>query len=639
MKNYKRLFSVLIVLVMILVQVTTDSYAARLESKQASEVKADFFKGRDNFKRVENLKSKKIKSKLDVKLLKLVGKQEMSSGQTKEKLIKEMKAEGQLIQKETKLKNSKDELSEDAVYVYIKTKSSTGHNIIKSLVFKIEDEDLENNLIAAWVEIDKLSQLEEADEVVSIKTVIQPRVNITSQGDKLHRADLVRGSNNGVDGRGIKVGVISDGVDHLAEAIARGELPQGTKVLSNAVGGDEGTAMLEIVHDLAPGAELYFHDCGSNKIAFNAAVTKLAAAGCKIIVDDISWVTEPYFEDGLVAKHIKQVVESYGIVYASSSGNYAKSHYQDRYYDSGNTLHDFSRGTSSNKFLYARVRPGDTVMAVLQWDDPMGASYNDYDLLLFDANTFQLLDYSNESQFGYQDPLEAVLYTNYGSYTIDIGIAVENYDGAADTKTLEVYLFGDCYSNNITPADSIFGQPAIPEVIAVGAINVSNPNQIADYSSQGPVTLRTGTPRQKPDICGAAGVSVTGVGGFPSPFYGTSAAAPHIAAIAALLWSTYPTKNGEEIRDLIVKNSVDLGASGFDSIFGYGLADAYSSLMAARPNKDVNGDGIVDILDLALVAQRYNVRYSQPLWNALFDLNSDYIIDLYDIVNIATSIS
>lgn len=57
-------------------------------------------------------------------------------------------------------------------------------------------------------------------------------------------------------------------------------------ILSNTFGGDEGTAMLEIGHDLAPGAELYFHDCGEDLIAFNQAIDELIAAGCNIICDD-----------------------------------------------------------------------------------------------------------------------------------------------------------------------------------------------------------------------------------------------------------------------------------------------------------------------------------------------------------------
>ncbi|MCB0297111.1 MAG: cell surface protein, partial [Calditrichaeota bacterium] len=100
-----------------------------------------------------------------------------------------------------------------------------------------------------------------------------------SEGDAIHRADQAR-SAYGQGGGGIDLGIISDGVDNRASAQASGDLPAdgaGLTVLSNALGGDEGTAMLEIVHDLAPDAGLFFHDAGTNIIAFQTAIDNLVA--------------------------------------------------------------------------------------------------------------------------------------------------------------------------------------------------------------------------------------------------------------------------------------------------------------------------------------------------------------------------
>ena len=122
--------------------------------------------------------------------------------------------------------------------------------------------------------------------------------------------------------------MISDGVDHWRSARATGDLPADLTVLRNEVGGDEGTAMLEIVHDIAPNASLVFHDCGWNVLEFNQAIDALADAGCRVIVDDIGWTDEPFFEDGVVAAHVADAVSRRGVVFISAAGNDAGLHYQ-----------------------------------------------------------------------------------------------------------------------------------------------------------------------------------------------------------------------------------------------------------------------------------------------------------------------
>ena len=98
---------------------------------------------------------------------------------------------------------------------------------------------------------------------------------IDSEGVAQHNADLAQ--QQGITGAGVSVGVISNGVASLAQAQALNELPAVT-VLS-AGSGDEGTAMLEIVHDMAPGAALVFHANGSGTAGHVTAVTNRVAAG------------------------------------------------------------------------------------------------------------------------------------------------------------------------------------------------------------------------------------------------------------------------------------------------------------------------------------------------------------------------
>jgi uncharacterized repeat protein (TIGR02543 family) len=410
-----------------------------------------------------------------------------------------------------------------------------------------------------------------------------------TQGDSLLKTDLVR-AQTGVTGAGIKVGIISDGVDHWTTARDTGDLPSDLTVLSNSVGGDEGTAMLEIVYDMVPDADLYFHDCGSSTLDFNDAIDSLVSAGCNVICDDIGWIAQPFFEDGIVAQHVNSVLASHNIVYVSSAGNAGSDHYQGLYVNGGDGFADFRNGSSSsNKYLYASVPAGSSITVIMQWNDRFGSSSNDYDLYLFNANTMSLpsstglLAGSASTQDGNDDPLEGCTYTNTTGSSVNVAIVAQAYGGAAQ-KTLELYTYCDgsayVYTDNIVAADSIFGHPAVPDVIACGALAASSPSTIEYFSSLGPVTMVSGT-RQKPDICGIDGVAVTGAGGFPNPFYGTSASAPGIAAVAAILESRFPTKTPAQIKQLILNNTVDLGSTGYDNTYGYGRSDALAAALSS----------------------------------------------------------
>jgi uncharacterized protein YjdB len=220
----------------------------------------------------------------------------------------------------------------------------------------------------------------------------------------------------------------------------------------------------------------------------------------------------------------------------------------------------------------------------MEWNDPFGRSARDYDLYLFNGGTGDLIDQSQTTQNGDDDPLEVIQYRNNTGNDMVAVLVAYSYNVPVD-KTLEIYVYGgSMYTNNVVRIDSIFGHAAVPGVLSCGAVRQTTPNDIEFFSSCGPVTLLTET-RQKPDICGIDGVSISGAGGFGSSsagryyFYGTSAAAPHIAAVAALLKSQFPSYSATQIKQLILDNHVDLGALGYDNIFGFGRADAYSAAL------------------------------------------------------------
>ncbi len=525
--------------------------------------------------------------KLSYQLLQLTDSQYLLPDTSRNELISQMKEQRQIAQAPV-LNNANGLSSGLNVYVYIELKEGSTPGMLSKYVSKIEDQDMNYNLVTAWVDVNSLKSLAALDAVKSIQEVIPPVVyagSFTSEGDSLLKADVARAM--GADGRGIKVGIISDGVDNYQSAVASGDIPSNLTVLSNAVGGDEGTAMLEIVHDLAPSAKLYFHDCGSNKIAFNFAINALKNAGCDIICDDIGWIMEPFFEDGIVAQYIEDLISSTDIIYVSSAGNAGDAHYQGPFVDCGDGTADFRNGsTLIFPYLYTTLYEGENVSVVMEWNDPFDDSENDYDLYLFDHNTGDLLAQSPCVQDGDDDPLEYIYYTNNTGGNIYLDIVAKKRVPTDDNKTLEIYVYGGhIKGNNLVSADSIFGHPVVPGVLSCGAIRHSSPNDIEYFSSRGPVTMLTET-RQKPDICGIDGVSITGAGGFGSYdsgryyFYGTSAAAPHIAAVAAQLESRFPTFTATQIKQLILDNAVDLGDAGYDNTFGYGKANAYAAALS-----------------------------------------------------------
>ena len=157
---------------------------------------------------------------------------------------------------------------------------------------------------------------------------------VTSQGDKVMRADIARGL-YGVDGLGVLVGVLSDSYNCLFGAsvdMATGDLPPSVMVVQESTCGqgarsDEGRAMLQIVHDVAPGASLAFATAFGGQAGFANNILALRDAGAKVIVDDVGYFAAPMFQDGVIAQAVDNVKAS-GVAYFSSAGNQARHAYE-----------------------------------------------------------------------------------------------------------------------------------------------------------------------------------------------------------------------------------------------------------------------------------------------------------------------
>jgi hypothetical protein len=449
---------------------------------------------------------------------------------------------------------------------------------------RIERIHMARGLVQAWVDPSALQALAGFSWVRAIRSVdraVARTGSITTQGDAASRADVLRA--RGVDGAGVIVGVISDGIDSLAAAQATGDLrdvvvPNDQRCQRGA--GDEGTALLEIVHDVAPGAKLLFSG-PSTSLDMVDAVQCLADAGANVIVDDLGFFGEPYFEDGPVADAVSAAVSA-GVSYHSSAGNEAQEHVEEDFFPapgSNGAIHDWAAG-ANDRFNGVVVPAGGTLTCILQWNDPFGAAADDYDLALFDAN-LRLVAASTDRQIGAQDPIEIVQVVNQTNTNQLANVLVTRFAGAP--RRLELFCLGASAMEHGSAAGSIFGHAALSSVVAVGAVDVHDPglDTVEAFSSHGPSRIDFPTPelRAKPDLVAFDGVAISNAGGFPfcppfCAFFGTSAAAPHSAGVAALLLDQDPTLTPAEVQAALTGGAVDIGALGFDEASGFGRLDA-----------------------------------------------------------------
>ena len=493
-------------------------------------------------------------------------------------------------------------------------------------------------IVSARLAVDQVSALPELPELLFARPALAftRTGSVTSQGDQAINADIAR-TTFSVDGTGSTVGVLSDSYDCLGGAaadVSSLDLPPSVNVIkeySNCRNGwDEGRAMAQIVHDVAPGAKIQFRTAFEGEADFAQGIIDLKNAGSRVIVDDVVYLEEPFFQDGVIAQAVDTVVAG-GVSYFSAAGNDARQSYYDDfrpgqvYADGvfpggffGGTAHDFDPGAGVDAFQKITCHAGDELVISLQWDNPYPSLGGpppaaDVDVYLLDNPPTRVLARSTDRQSSGAplDPVE-IFGVNCNS-TVSANLMIVKYSGTPSSLSKIKYVdFGGGVSIDEydTQSATSVGHPNAAGAIATGASAyfLTNPPVLNYYSSAGGVPILfkpDGTPipggilRAKPELTSVDGGDNTFFGGDYEPngmpnFFGTSAAAPHAAAVAALMLEANNSLTPTAIKTAMQATAVDIlnktvGSFdgdlvpigvGFDNDSGAGLLDAEAAVAA-----------------------------------------------------------
>jgi subtilisin family serine protease len=490
-----------------------------------------------------------------------------------------------------------------------------------------------------------------------------PSGEVVSEGDQQLKAAEARETFS-LDGSGVKIGILSDSFDQATEAanggplattapedIESGDLPglgnppgsgdnpcgdlTPVEDLEDDAGasveddGDEGRAMAQIVHDLAPKADLAFASAFNGEGAFANNIGKLAdpAVGAKVIVDDVFYLEEPFFQDGPVAVAVNEAVSSGNVTYLSAAGNNnlvdAEGHQiasweTPKFRDAGScppavqelgaaSCLDFDPGSRTDRTFGIKVARGATLKIDLQWDEPWLGVGTDLDAFLLNSGGNLIASAGDNNVEGSQLPLEVLEWKNESGSLRTVQLAINRFSGDSPGLKFGLIENGSGVTGTEYPQSSgddvvgptVFGHSGTAAAISVGAVPFDGELPVERYSSRGPVRHDFGPveagkaaaplePEEflsKPDVaatdCGLTTFFASFEPGEGWRFCGTSAAAPHAAAVAALMLGAKPSATPAEIKAALRESAVKVGESEIDPCaVGAGLVEAVGAIEA-----------------------------------------------------------
>jgi uncharacterized repeat protein (TIGR01451 family) len=490
---------------------------------------------------------------------------------------------------------------------------------------------------------------------------------VTSQGDVAMGSDIAR-STFGYDGAGVTVGVISNSYNNLggaAKDVSTGDLPgvgnpdgftTPVKVIQDdpSGGDDEGRAMLQIVHDVAPGANLDFATGELGQANFANNIVKLASAGAKVIVDDLVDFEEPFFQDSVIAQAVEKVAAK-GVDYFSAAGNQASNSYQANFtaggtyapgsfsgglYFYGGVAQSFGATDYDSIKIDSSATSNSFVKIGLQWQSPYaslgdaGGATSDLDLYLINSSGKVVAESAGYS-VGH-DPIQYMTYTNTSGAPLTYKLMIVEYAGSTPGAIVKTGSSPGLikYIDFLNGAGGVTDPAATASASStvIGHSNVAAPNGAllmsavgaADYTKTPafgvtPAVLESfsslggtpilysdsgaplGTPLvpQQPNIVAPDGVSTTFFqqsrplsDGFFA-FFGTSAAAPHAAAVAAIMLQAKPSLTLAQIQFAMDSTATSVGGltpGTYNPQTGNGFLNADAAITSLGISARASGD-------------------------------------------------
>jgi len=410
------------------------------------------------------------------------------------------------------------------------------------------------------------AQLTELEHVIAVR-LPEPRVRdgsgIEGEGVDIVGADAWHQA--GFTGAGLRIGILDLSFAGY-KSLLGAELPDQVTVetfgsVDTSDPDPHGVACAEIVHEIAPDAELFFAWYDGYDTAFGEAVDWLEAQGVNVISHSANGYVGPFDGSRFDSQRVDRA-SARGVLWVNSAGNEALSHYRGVFTDAdGDGMHEFAPGEEM-----LALYNNEFVQVILNWEDNWSQATQDYELFLYDAAGNQLAA-SQDTQAGQagQEPVEAIWYETEGETVYAAVIAYE----IDQPVTLDIFLSG-AELDHPSPDHSVCSPADAVSSLTVGAANWWN-DSLASYSSQGP----TADGRLKPEVSAPTGVTGASYGDSAANdeyagFNGTSAACPHVAGAAALVWQAYPEFSRQQVVDLLLGNAVDLGVRGPDTGYGYG---------------------------------------------------------------------
>ncbi len=447
------------------------------------------------------------------------------------------------------------------------------------------------NLLDANVPAAALSRIAGASSVRAVQQQARPlAATVLDEAVATTGADSWLASGTG--GSGVQIAIVDIGFGGWKAQQAAGELPANVTTADFCEPGsfedqDHGTAVAEVVHDMAPAADLTLV-CVDSVASLGKAKDYVVGKGIPIVNHSVGWFNTSRGDGNGPAATPEGIVadaRAHGVLWVNSSGNEAQQHWSGTFTDAdANGWHDFGTGSP-----FAKIDEGNSffldkdqqVCAYLKWDD-WPASAQDYDLYVYrespanpngqPADKPKLVASSTNLQSGTQAPTESACYTNPSNAIKGFDIAIRR-DNATATPRFDLFTtVGPLQYNE--HSGSLLEPAASPHALSVGAACWLN-GSLEPYSSQGP----TIDGRTKPDLTGPDGVSTATLLAPPAlpfclgqvGFYGTSAGAPHVTGAAALLKQTHPDWNPSQLQLALESSAVDVGAPGKDNETGSGL--------------------------------------------------------------------